>query len=97
MCITAYAGQVAVWSWFPPPSAWEAARSGCNWLDWTERCEEVFLNIINNVRVGKSQPKPYASWVSHLRGQTVSRALIKFNNTYSQEFMDRVVLTGQHI
>ena len=49
--------QVAMWSWFPPPAAWEVGHSGCNWLTWTERCESVFLPILSEARAGKGKPK----------------------------------------
>jgi hypothetical protein len=84
-------GQVAVWSWFPPPTAWEANRSGCNWLTWTERCESIFLNILSDVRTGKGKPKSHADWVSALRGQQTARILIKRNNSRSEDFMSKVV------
>jgi hypothetical protein len=91
---SAVKGQVAVRSWFPPPAAWEATRSGCNWLTWTERCESIFLNIMSDVCDGKGKPRALADWVSHLRGQQTSRILIKQNKTRSQAFMDRVVPIG---
>ncbi|KIM35115.1 hypothetical protein M413DRAFT_79731 [Hebeloma cylindrosporum] len=94
---TPFAGQVAVWSWFPLPSAWEATRSGCNWLEWTERCEEIFNNIIDDIQDGRAKPKSNAAWITFLRGQKVSRALVKHNNIYSQRFMDSVVPVGQHV
>jgi hypothetical protein len=87
----AFKGQVALRSWFPLPTAWEANRSGCNWLDWTERCEEIFLNIMDGVHDGTTKPKSHAEWVSFLRGQSTSRILIKQNNARSQAFLDKVV------
>lgn len=87
----AFKGQVAVRSWFPPPTAWVANRSGCNWLDWTERCEELFLKIMEGVHDGTAKPKSNADWVTFLRGQNTSRALIKQNNIRSQAFLDKVV------
>jgi hypothetical protein len=87
-------GQVAVWSWFPPPAAWEAGRSGCNWLTWTERCESVFLKILSDARAGKGKPKPLAKWKEDLRGQRSSRILIEHNESRSQAFMDKVVPVG---
>lgn len=87
-------GQVAVWSWFPPPAAWEANRSGCNWLTWTERSESIFLNILSDARNGKGRPRSHADWVTHLRGQNVARVLIKRNNSRSQAFMDSVIPVG---
>lgn len=86
-----------MWSWFPNPRAWEVVRSGVNWLDWTERSEDIFLNIIEDINCGKGKPKSHTGWISHLRGQTVSRALIKQNNICSQQFMDSTVPTGQRI
>jgi hypothetical protein len=87
-------GQVAVWSWFPPPAAWEAGRSGCNWLTWTERCESVFLKTLSNARAGKGKPKPLAKWKDELRGQRVARTFIECNDSRLQAFMDRVVPVG---
>ena len=83
--------QVAVWSWFPPPAAWEGNRSGCNWLTWTERCESVFQNILSDARAGKGKPKALAKWKSDLRGQRTARELIERNDLRSKAFMDRVV------
>jgi len=87
-------GQVAMWSWFPLPAAWEASRSGCNWLDWTERCEDIFLNILSDVHAGKAKPRAHADWVNRLRGQQTTRILTKQNNSRSQAFMDSVVPIG---
>jgi hypothetical protein len=95
ICFTAYAGQVAVRSWFPPPSAWTATRSGCSWLEWTERCEDIYLNIINNIREGKGTPKSHADWISFLQGQKIARALVNNNSSLSQRLMDSVVPVGQ--
>jgi hypothetical protein len=92
-CLTAE-GNVAVWSWFPPPAAWEGNRSGCNWLNWTERCEMVFLNILSDARTGKGKPKSLTKWKDELRGQRVARQLIEHNYSRSQAFMDRVVPFG---
>lgn len=86
--------QVAVWSWFPPPLAWKHARSGCNWLDWTERCENIFLDILKKIESGKAQPKSRSDWISFLRGQATSRMLVKQNNARSEQFMNKVVPTG---
>jgi hypothetical protein len=88
------AGQVAEWSWFPPPAAWEANRSGCSWLTWTERCESVFLGILSDARAGKGKPRALADWKNRLRGQKHARILIEHNNSRSQAFMDRVVPVG---
>ena len=87
-------GQVAVWSWFPPPAAWEAGRSGCNWLTWTERCESVFLKILSDARAGKGKPKSLAKWKEELCGQRFARILIDHNDSRSKAFMDRVVPVG---
>ncbi|KDR76619.1 hypothetical protein GALMADRAFT_67036, partial [Galerina marginata CBS 339.88] len=92
---TAIQGQVAVRSWFPPPAAWEHNRSGCKWLEWTERSEEIFQNILKDVRCGTAQPKSLSDWISQLRGQNVSRVLLKQNNSRSKQFMDTVVPIGQ--
>ena len=81
-------------SWFPPPLAWESNRLGCNWLEWTERCEEVFLNIVDNVYNGKGRPKSHSEWTTFLQGQKVARVLANGNHTVSQKFMDRVVPIG---
>ena len=88
---TATKNQVALWSWFPLPAAWEASRSGCNWLTWTERSESIFLYILSNARNGKGKPRSHGDWVAHLRGQKVARVLIKQNNSRSQAFMDSMV------
>jgi hypothetical protein len=85
------AGQVAVWSWFPPPEAWESNRSGCNWLTWTERSEDVFQKILSDARIGQGKPKALAAWKEKLRGQKVTRTLTEHNESRSQAFMDRVV------
>ncbi|KDR72080.1 hypothetical protein GALMADRAFT_45163, partial [Galerina marginata CBS 339.88] len=85
---TGIQGQIAVHSWFPPPTAWEHSRSGCKWLDWTERCEERFLIILRNINEGKAWPKAHADWISYLRGQSVSRILVEANNTHSERFMN---------
>jgi hypothetical protein len=50
-------GQVAVWSWFPPPAAWESDCSGCNWLTWTEQCDSVFLKILSDAHAAPVQVK----------------------------------------
>jgi hypothetical protein len=89
--------QVAVWSWFPPPSAWQHSRSGCNWLDWTERCETIFLDILKKAVSGKAQPKAHKDWINVLRGQGPSRVLVEQNNARSKRFMENVVPTGQGI
>ena len=93
LCLTA-SNQVAVWSWFPPPGAWEGVRSGCNWLTWTERCESIFLRILSAARAGKGKPKSVTKWKDHLRGQRFARDAIENNDSRSQAFMDRVVPVG---
>ena len=87
-------GQVAVWSWFPPPTAWEASRSGCNWLAWTQQCEDIFQNILSDVCTSKAKLRAQAEWVSRLHGQQTSHTLIKLNNSQLQAFMDGVVPVG---
>ena len=80
-----------MWSWFPPPVAWEAYRSGCNWLTWMERSENVFVKILSNTHAGKGMPKSLSQWTSYLRGQRVTRTVVEHNKSRSQAFMDRMV------
>jgi hypothetical protein len=94
LLFAAVKGQVAKWSWFPPPEAWENTRAGCNWLTWTERCENIFQKILSDARAGVGKPKSHADWVTHLRGQQTSRNLILHNKSWSQAFMDRVLPVG---
>ncbi|KAF8157848.1 hypothetical protein B0H34DRAFT_749097 [Crassisporium funariophilum] len=92
---TPYKGQVAVWTWFPPPEAWVHNRTGCHWLDWTERCEDIFQRILTGIHDGTGRPRSTTQWLTHLRGQNVSRILIKHNDVRSQQFMDAMVPIGQ--
>jgi hypothetical protein len=83
-----------VWSWFPPPAAWESSRSGCNWLTWTERSETVFLGILLDARAGIGKPRSLSKWRDDLHGPRFTRTLIEHNESRSKAFMDRVVLVG---
>jgi hypothetical protein len=80
-----------VWSWFPPPAAWETFRCGCNWLTWTERSEEKFQTILLEARAGKGTPKALAAWKSELRGQRFARISTEHNESRSKVFMDKIM------
>ena len=45
------------------PASWEASRSGCNWLTWTERSESIFLNILSDAHSGKGKPRSHTEWI----------------------------------
>jgi hypothetical protein len=91
---TAVEGQVAKWTWFPPPEVWEKTRVGCNWFTWTERCEDIFQNILFDARADVGKPKSVSEWVTFLRGQQTARFLISHNKSRSQAFIDRVLPVG---
>jgi hypothetical protein len=80
-----------VWSWFPPPSAWQAARCGNKWLDWTERCEDLFIKIMYDIRHSKLSPKSRQGWIEHLKGQKQTKILVEANNKQAEMFMNKVV------
>ena len=83
--------QEAVCSWFPPPSAWQAARCGNKWLDWTERCEDLFLNIVYDIRHDNLAPKSRQGWIDYLKGQKQAKILVAANNKQAEMFMAKVV------
>ncbi|KAF8156129.1 hypothetical protein B0H34DRAFT_799189 [Crassisporium funariophilum] len=92
---TPYKGQVAVWTWFPPPEVWVHNHTGCHWLDWTEQCEDIFQRILSGIHDGTGRPRSTTQWLTHLRGQNISRVLIKHNDVRLQQFMDAMVPIGQ--
>ncbi|KAF8811665.1 hypothetical protein BYT27DRAFT_7276416 [Phlegmacium glaucopus] len=88
---TGYGVQEAVWSWFPLPASWNAARSGLRSIDWMERCETWFVKLLANICGGKIKPKSHVEWVSSLRGQKLSRALIDNSKSLAETFVNNVV------
>ena len=88
---TGHGVQEAVWSWFPLPASWNAVRTGLRSIDWTERCETWFVKHMANIREGKTTPKSHTDWVSSLRGQKLSRALIDNSKNLAETFINNVV------
>ncbi|KDR77443.1 hypothetical protein GALMADRAFT_138554 [Galerina marginata CBS 339.88] len=83
--------QEAVWSWFPPPSAWQAARCGNKWLDWTERCEDLFLKILYDIRHNNLAPKSRQGWIECLKGQKPAKVLAEANFKQAKMFMTELL------
>ncbi|KAF8813998.1 hypothetical protein BYT27DRAFT_7083001, partial [Phlegmacium glaucopus] len=88
---TGYGVQEAVWSWFPLPASWNAARSGLRSIDWTERCETWFVKLLANICKAKIKPKSHIKWVTSLRGQKLSHALINNSKSLVETFVNNVV------
>ena len=83
--------QEAVWSWFPPPSAWNCDRAGLRTIEWTERCETWFTKHLTQIREGKVKPKSHSGWISALRGLNLTRTLINHTSRLAIAFVDDVV------
>ncbi|KAF8157403.1 hypothetical protein BJ912DRAFT_867269 [Pholiota molesta] len=75
-------------SWLPPPSAWCKNGAGFRWLEWTERSESFFVQLLQDIQAGKARPLSVADWRSRLRGLKSTRDLLNFSNEQARRFMN---------
>lgn len=87
---TGHGKQTVTLSWFPPPQVWDGKRSGFRWLEWVERDEAFFLDILLDIQMGRHQPLTHTQWQNRLRGFKPARELVSNNEKRSQHFLDSV-------
>jgi hypothetical protein len=87
---TGFGDQTVTQSWFPPPEVWDNKSSGFRWLEWTERDETFFLDILLDIQTGKHQPLKRSEWRDKLRGFKDARSLISNNEERAETFLKLV-------
>jgi hypothetical protein len=61
-----YGKQTVTLSWFPPLQAWDSKQSGYRWLEWTEKDEAFFLDLLLDIHPRKHQPLKRTEWRDRL-------------------------------
>ncbi|KJA21045.1 hypothetical protein HYPSUDRAFT_123989, partial [Hypholoma sublateritium FD-334 SS-4] len=77
--------QIKKVSWFPSAAAWEGTSYDS--LEWTPKCEELFQQILDNVRAGKYQPRSASKWRDRLRDVKIPRVVYEKNHTRATTFL----------
>ena len=84
--------QTTVVSWFPPPSIWESGDCGYAWVEWTERAENIFAEILSDIQTGKGQPLSKAKWRNRLHGHVNNRLVTGNNQKRSEKYLQQKCL-----
>lgn len=84
--------QTTIVSWFPPPSLWEHSDCGLGWLEWREKAEKFFLQILSDNRSGKGQPISKAAWRNRVRGHVNNRLVTANNEKRCLSYLEKIHL-----
>lgn len=83
--ITGSGKQTTKVSWFPPAAAWEGTSYDS--VAWTPKAEDVFQQIFDNVRAGKSKPRSATKWRDDLRNLKIPRIVYEKNRLRAEKFV----------